>query len=130
LWKIKTPKPIDPKAVDFFTYVHQKSVKSGQIIPLFTLVWDDESESRSEKTKVGLHTRPAFLVSLCLSKNLARFHDETTTSDHVSDTGNQFNIAAGADEHHNSQEDHTDKEACYKEGACRDSDRTPDPGAP
>jgi hypothetical protein len=53
LWKIKTPNQINPKAVDFFRYVHQKSVKLGQIIPLFTFVWDDESKSKREKIRMG-----------------------------------------------------------------------------
>src|SRR6266849_5827982 len=51
-------------------YVHQKSMNSGQIIPVFTLVWDDESKSKREKIGMAFTGRTAFLLSLCLSKIL------------------------------------------------------------
>src|SRR5882672_10067416 len=86
---------------------------------------------RAKGRKSGWVSHPTgLLVALVLLQNLARINDEATTSDHGSDAGNQFDIAAGADEHHDSQEDHNDQKAFYKEGTCRDSDRTPDPGAP
>src|SRR5258705_9635479 len=60
----------NPKVVDFFTYVHQKSVKSGQIIPLFTLVWDDESESKREKIGMGFKPDRPSCLPLCFYKIL------------------------------------------------------------
>jgi hypothetical protein len=59
----------------------------------------------------GLYGPTGFPAVLVPFQNLARIHDEATTSDHGSDAGNQFNIAAGADEHHNSQEDHNGQES-------------------
>jgi hypothetical protein len=113
--------------VFFLRYVYQKSMNSGQIIPLFTLVWDDKPKSKREKITRGF--RPEW-SSCCPSAfpNLARIHDEATTSDHGSDAGNQFNIAAGADEHHNSQEDFNGQKGSYKEGACRKPVGAPDTG--
>jgi hypothetical protein len=40
-----------------------------------------------------------FLSVLLPFQNLARFHDEATTSDYGSDIGDQFNIVTSADEH-------------------------------
>ena len=48
---------------------------------------------------MGLHARTGFPAVLVPFQNLARVHDEATTSDDGGDTGDQFNIAAGADEH-------------------------------
>jgi hypothetical protein len=53
----------------FFSDVHQKSVNEGQIIPVFTLVWDDKSKSKREKIGMGFTARLVFLLSLCLSKS-------------------------------------------------------------
>jgi hypothetical protein len=53
----------------FLSYVHQKSVNSSQIIPLFTLVWDDKSKSKREKITRGFKARLVFRLSLCLSKS-------------------------------------------------------------
>ncbi len=102
-------------------------MNSRQIIPVFTLLWDDNRKSNREKIGEGSMTRPAFLLVLVLLQNLARVHDEATTSDNGGDIGNQFNIVTGADDHGQKANDH--QEACYQEGACRDSGRTADPGA-
>jgi hypothetical protein len=59
----------NPKTADFLMYVHQKSMKPKQIIPVFTLVWDDEIKEQREKIGLGFTPRPAFLLSLCLSKS-------------------------------------------------------------
>jgi len=32
----------NPRTGLFFRYVDQKSVNAGQIIPVFTIVWDDD----------------------------------------------------------------------------------------
>jgi hypothetical protein len=53
----------------FFTYVHQKSVNWRQIIPLFTVVWDDKSKSKREKITSGFTARLIFRLSLRLSKS-------------------------------------------------------------
>jgi hypothetical protein len=107
-------------------YIHQKSVNARQIIPMFTFFWDDKPKSKRKKT--GMAPRPSgFPAVLVPFQNLARFHDEATTSDDGGDTGDQFNIASGADEH--GKKANYDQKACYKEGTCRDSGRTPDPGA-
>ena len=75
----------------------------------------------------GHDARNGFPVVLVPFQNLARVHDEATTSDDGGDTGNQFNIAAGANDH-GKKANH--QQTRRKEGACRVSDRTPDPGAP
>ena len=74
----------------------------------------------------GQDARTGFPVVLVPFNFLARVHDEATTSDDGGDTGNQFYIAAGANEH---GEKANHQKACYKEGPGRDSNRTPDPGA-
>jgi hypothetical protein len=58
-----------PKRADFLMYVHQKSMNSKQIIPVFTLVWDDEIKEQREKIGLGFTPQPAFWLSLCLSKS-------------------------------------------------------------
>src|SRR6266851_1384511 len=104
-------------------YVHQKSDKLFLYSHLFGTM-----NQRAKGRKSGWPSRAERLSCCpCAFPNLARFHDEATTSDHGGDTGNQFNIASGADEH--GKKANNDQEACYKEGACRDSDRTPNPGA-
>ena len=47
----------------------------------------------------GHPARTGFPAVLVPFQILARVHDEATTSDDGGDTGNQFNIAAGANEH-------------------------------
>jgi hypothetical protein len=85
-----------PKTALFSRHVHQKTVNPGQIIPVFTFFWDDKSKSRRKKT--GMAYAPERLSCCpCAFPNLARFHDEATTSDDGSDIGYKFNIAAGAD---------------------------------
>jgi hypothetical protein len=37
----RDPRQTNPKMFLFFSNVHQKSVNKGQIIPVFTLIWDD-----------------------------------------------------------------------------------------
>jgi hypothetical protein len=74
-------------------------VNAGQIIPVFTIVWDDGSQ-RAKGKKNGAGTSPTdFLGCPYAFLNLVRVHDEATTSDDGGDTGNQFNIVARADEH-------------------------------
>src|SRR5260370_16208806 len=84
------------------------------------------SKSKRGKSRTGFKAQLVFLVVLVPFQNLARFHDEATTSDNGGDTGNQFNIATGADEHGKKA---SSQEGRRKESACRDSDRAPDPGA-
>src|SRR5271170_2538471 len=81
----------------------QISVNTGQIIPVFTFVWDDELQSKREK--IGMGSTPTFGLPAVLmpSKHLARIHDEATTSDYGSDTGVQHHLAPGADQY---DEDH------------------------
>src|ERR1700736_249648 len=76
--------------------------------------------AKSEREKIGMGFTPKliFRMSLCLPI-LARFHDEATTGDYGSDTGDQFNIVAGADEH--PEKDHNGQESYSKKGACRKS---------
>jgi hypothetical protein len=105
--------------------VHQKTVKPGQIIPLFTFVWDHKPNGKRKKTAMA-YAAERFSCCPFAFPHLARVHDEATTSDDGGDTGNQFNIASGADEH--GKKANHDQKGCYKEGACRDSGRTPDPG--
>ena len=50
---------------------------------------------------------------MCFLQNLARVHDEATTSDNGGDIGNQFNIVTGADDHGQKANDY--QEACYQE---------------
>ena len=75
-------------------------MNARQIIPVFIIVWDDEFQRAKARSGKVFKGRTCFLfLSLCLSNHLARVHDEATTSDYGSDTGDQFNIVAGADEH-------------------------------
>ena len=68
--------------------------------------------------------RAGLPLSFCVSNILVRVHDEATTSDDDGDTGNQFNIAAGANDY-GKKANHDQKD---QEGACRNSYRTPDQG--
>jgi hypothetical protein len=36
-----------------FPYIRQKSVNAGQIIPVFTIVWDDGSQRAKEEERGG-----------------------------------------------------------------------------
>src|SRR5260370_35655997 len=94
--KIKKRKQVNPKVADFFMYVYQKSVNSGQIIPVFTHVWDDKPKSKRKKTEMAY--APERLSGCpCAFPNLARFHAEATTTDDGSDIGIQFDIASSPD---------------------------------
>ena len=84
-------------------------------------------KEQEEEEQSGLDSLTAFLVCPYAFPHLERVHDEATTSDDGGDTGNQFNIATGANDH-GKEANH--KEASSKEGSCRVSDRTPDSGAP
>jgi hypothetical protein len=58
-----------------------------------------QGKSKGEKVGMGHQAWLIFLSVLLPFQNLARFHDEATTSDYGSDIGNQFNIVTSADEH-------------------------------
>jgi hypothetical protein len=64
----------------------------------------------------GRDARTGFPAVLVPFQNLARVHDEATTSDDGGDTGNQFNIAARANDH--GKKANHDQKTCYKEGPC------------
>ena len=56
-------------------------------------------KEQKEEERDGFQAQLIFLGCPYAFQNLARVHDEATTSDDGGDTGNQFNIATGADEH-------------------------------
>jgi hypothetical protein len=87
---------IAPILLLFSLYMHQ-------IIPLFTIVCDHDQRAK-EEAWIGPQGPLAFLLSLCLSTNLARIHDEATKSHFGSDTGVQHHLAAGADYGYNACE--------------------------
>jgi hypothetical protein len=58
---MKKPKQVNPNVVDLFAYVHQKSVNSAQIIPVFTLVWDDSLKEQKGEEQYGLQSPTGFL---------------------------------------------------------------------
>src|SRR5690348_2327543 len=68
------------ESATFLVYVHQKSVNARQIIPLFTIVWDDGSQrAKGRKTVRASKPHSLFLFVLMPFQNLARVHDEATT---------------------------------------------------
>jgi hypothetical protein len=56
-------------------------------------------KEQKEEERSGLDSPTAFLACPYAFPHLVRVHDEATTSDDGGDTGNQFNIATGANDH-------------------------------
>jgi hypothetical protein len=58
-------------------------------------------KERARGRNLALAAKPcSFFLSVLLPfQNLARYHDEATTSDYGSDIGDQFNIVTSANEH-------------------------------